>query len=536
MYPIISENEKIVVIEDLLVMDDGVRLYTQIARPKDIQECPIVFERTPYADALYGEACDINELTKNVYLSNGYAYILQHCRGTGDSEGECLPYKNEREDGLKTLEYIRQLPFYNGEIFLDGASYTTAVHFSYLDTNPSDIKGAAFAVMADRMFFRDYRNGCCWDYGNLEWWLGMIKRKYPGAVEKIKSKEIFHRPYKDLMKRVIGEDIPEYTGILLNDTFNEWWYQRAQVNAINNLQIPVLLTEGWFDYYIDCMFSMWERLPEETRKKSAFVVGPWGHSTSVQRGNELSYPIENGDKPKDYTLEWFNSIRENRPYKYAQRNKVNYYLVGDASWHSGDYPTAGTAYNRFYFNTDNRLTNEPCGENEKQSYVYDPEQELRCFKYDYCLQAHEMNSINGVLSFQTAPFSADAAFYGKVHWNMEASSDCEDTAFFIRIYLVENGKAYNLTETITSLSHICKDYKVGERVTIDLYTPPIAFKVKEGCGVRVDIASDGGIYVPHANVKGQWAEVSESRIANNTIYLQNSFIDLFLQADGKSQA
>jgi hypothetical protein len=44
----------------------------------------------------------------------------------------------------------------------------------------------------------------------------------------------------------------------------------------------------------------------------------------------------------------------------------------------------------------------------------------------------------------------------------------------------------------------------------------------------VDISSHGGIYVPHANVKGQWAEVSETKIANNTVFLQDAFLELNL--------
>ena len=98
--------------------------------------------------------------------------------------------------------------------------------------------------------------------------------------------------------------------------------------------------------------------------------------------------------------------------------------------------------------------------------------------------------------------------------------------FFMRVYLVENNVAYNLTETITSLSNIDENYKKGEKITIDLFTPPIAFALKSGNQIRVDIASDGGIYVPHANVKGHWAKVTETRTATNTIYLEDAFIEL----------
>jgi len=106
-------------------------------------------------------------------------------------------------------------------------------------------------------------------------------------------------------------------------------------------------------------------------------------------------------------------------------------------------------------------------------------------------------------------------------------SDCEDTCFFMRVYLVENGESYNLTETLSTLRHVKKDYHPGETLTLDLLTTPISFTVKRGCALRVDVSSDSTIYSPHANVSGHWAEVTETRIAHNTLLLnEEGFIEL----------
>ena len=51
------------------------------------------------------------------------ALVIQHCRGRGGSEGDHIPYKGEREDGLDLIEHIRSMSHYNGEIFLTGGSY-----------------------------------------------------------------------------------------------------------------------------------------------------------------------------------------------------------------------------------------------------------------------------------------------------------------------------------------------------------------------------------------------------------------------------
>ena len=182
---------------------------------------------------------------------------------------------------------------------------------------------------------------------------------------------------------------------------------------------------------------------------------------------------------------------------------------------------------RLYFGENNTLNALPCKTEKSISYVYNPEKRLNCYRFHDIYKAFQIGSVDGVISFQSTEFNEDTSFLGEIRWHMNVSSDREDTAFFIRVYFVENNISYNLTETITSLSHIKENYKAGEKITIDLFTPPIAFTVKKGNKIRVDISSDGGIYVPHANVKGHWAEVTETKIANNTIYLADSFIELY---------
>ena len=525
MYPCVTKSEKVTVSEQLFGMSDGVRLYTRIVTPNGDGKFPIVFIRTPYEKAHGGVAHDIAEYDSNPFVDSGYAIVLQHCRGRGDSEGVCLPY-DERNDGLDSLAIIRKLDIYNGEIYLYGGSYLSTVHLSYLDTAPEDVKGAVLNIQTDRMYFRNYRNGCCYNFCNLNWWLGMLNRAYPhqkldGAIQ---------RPYVDIMKRVIGTDYAPYTDLLLNDKYNAFWENDPRTYVIDNLKIPVLFTEGWYDFYIDGMFNMWERLPSETKARSAFIVGPWGHATSVSE--QAEYPLKNGNIPADYVVEWFNSIRGGKPYPYARKGQVNYYSIGKDAWQTSSYPAALPA-KRFYFAEEGRLSATPCKTEAQICYRYDPETPVTCYPYRNIYKAVEIGKTEGVTSFLSEEFDEDISFFGKVRWRMDVSSDCEDTAFFMRVYFVEEGVAYNLTETITSLSHIKEDYQAGEKMTVDIVTPPIAFTVKRGGRIRVDVSSNGGIYVPHGNVKGHWATITETRVAKNTLYLRDAFVELYTkQQDG----
>ena len=145
------------------VESEGVRIFTAVLLPNPHETFPTVLIRTPYVDAL--EKLDEEEICSNYlkeyhhWLSRGYAIVLQHCRGRGKSDGDCVPYINERKDGLTIQAWIREQPFYNGELFLKGNSYLSTVHYV---TAPfaSDIKGAIFHVMDTERYRVCYRNGC----------------------------------------------------------------------------------------------------------------------------------------------------------------------------------------------------------------------------------------------------------------------------------------------------------------------------------------------------------------------------------------
>jgi len=519
MYPKYQQSESIRVEETFFTMSDGIRLYTRILLPAGFKRCPVVFQRTPYEASHNGEAHPLENCENDMFVKNGYAVILQHCRGRGDSEGDCVPYGNaERTDALETLELIRKLPFYNGEIYLFGGSYLSTVHLLYLDPTPADIKGAALSIQTDRMYFRNYRNGCCYDFCNVNWYKSMLSRRYPNASTEGK----LVRPFKDIAKRVFSEDIPELTGMYLNDTYNEFWKNDPRTNVMEHLTVPILLTEGWYDFYIEGMFSMWERLNKETKAKYPFVVGPWGHATQV---NNAEYPLPHGNIPQDFPVKWFNSIRTQTPYEYAQCGKVNYYSIGGDRWTAAEEPQ-NLKTKRFYMNADQTLSDQPMQAGQL-SYRYNPDFRHGKFQYHNIYKTETADAEDGIISFYGSPFEKDTSFYGNVRWHATVRSDCEDTAFFIRIYLTENGCDYNLTETITTLSHVNGNYTPGTETCIDLQTPPIAFTVKKGCGIRVDISSDGGIYVPHANVKRHWAEVTETQTATNTLILgKETFIEI----------
>ncbi|MBO7310438.1 MAG: CocE/NonD family hydrolase, partial [Clostridia bacterium] len=494
-----------------------VRLYTRCVLPYENGKFPIVFIRTPYEPALNGAPCDAQKYENDQFLRAGYALVVQHTRGCGDSEGECVPYR-ERNDGLDTLDIIRTLPFYMGEIYLTGGSYLATVHLCYLDSVPSDVKAAALFIQQDSMFSYQHHNGCCRSFCGFSWYLEMIKKSHPKLCSHT---EATYRPYYKMMERAIGEDFPEFTRTLLSDTYDEFWQGQENDHSVDTLDIPIMLVGGWFDFYTDGMLSMWERLPEKTKQKSLFVMGPWGHSTRAQ-GAE--YPLENGDIPGDWAVRFFDSVREGRRLDRFELGKMHYYSIGNGCW--GTDIDTDTGERRLYFGADGSL-GDTCLHEGERTYEFDPDKPLNYYRYMNIYKAPDIGSAEGVLSFVSDIAQRDESFFGRIGWRMNIRTDCDDTAFFMRVYFVEDGKSYNLTQAITSVLHACPDYRAGEEHVIEAFTSPIAFTLKKGCRIRVDISSHSDLYVPHTNTKEHWALAESVKVATNTVICgANSYISL----------
>ena len=107
---------------------------------------------------------------------HNFVRVHQHCRGTGKSGGDFIPYVNERADGLALLEWIRKQDFYNGEIYLEGSSYGSSVHAALLNTKQPDIKGVSWKVQDTERYNIIYRNGFLRLRLHASWYLGVYKK------------------------------------------------------------------------------------------------------------------------------------------------------------------------------------------------------------------------------------------------------------------------------------------------------------------------------------------------------------------------
>lgn len=496
-----------------------------ICLPEKGGKFPTAIHRTPYAD--YAEKMSEEEVCEKVlktfsyWVEAGYALVYQQCRGTGKSSGDCIPFVNEREDSLFLQEWVRQQPFYNGEIFLFGRSYKSSVH---LVTAPfaDDIKGAVLEVMDSERYNAIYRNGFfkVGLFGN--WSIKMYKKK---RIRKKSYTSDSYRmlPLSDFSKTVFGEEMEDLDKLLRHPNRNDdFWNTRSgsasMRDALKNAKIPVLLTTGFYDIFTGGIFDMWRDMDDEARSMCALAVTPFNHS-----GKGINEPInfENGtldEYCENYKVRWCDAIRGKGTPSF-EKGKVTYYKLFSDQWCCDDFYDADEM-RKFTLGT------------ERVSYRYNP---YAPAVFQGGLSAHFggnawqdlPNSRYDIISIFTPEFEEDTFIKGKIKGKLKVSSDCEDTCFYMRLSLCKEEGYYGLRDDINQISNFNADYHPGEELDMTFSFDEHAFLVKKGEKLRVDISSSAWpLYVPHTNQKGLFSEQTTAKVATNTVDLTESYIEL----------
>ena len=131
----------------MMPMRDGIRLATDIYRPKTEKPVPVIFSKTPYNFNTWrdGEESTRHYTRAYEYVSKGYAYVIQNERGRYFSEGEWDILGPPTTDGYDAFSWMASQEWCNGKIATYGCSSTA--EFS---STASSASSSAFLRAASR--------------------------------------------------------------------------------------------------------------------------------------------------------------------------------------------------------------------------------------------------------------------------------------------------------------------------------------------------------------------------------------------------
>lgn len=539
---------------------DGEQLFTIILRPKKEGKYPVILERCPYLDKT-----DVEVTAENVdslfyilnatfpyesYLAEGYCYICQEVRATGNSTGDDVYWaKYEYNDAYDTMEWLRKQDFYNGEIFRYGASHTGMTCLIDGGENYPDLKGIIAFVpgnpMPDIYLNKDYvRTGLGFQWEKCIAQLYHINPELRFNVDALRT-----FPQKDQPKLIFGEG--QATGGMFADvqqhqsTRDPYWTSEEgpgheMVESLRKINVPVLLISGCCCHVNEFTVQLWnEYLSDEARSKSACLVGPYAHNIREKRENWV-FDMEGASSDAFYpraVMNWCNHIRFGEPLEGAREGKFGFFPENSqCHWYFEDKFTDGETAHVMHLNADRTLSAE-AGPSSEITYLYNPYDPVIYYEgagrnigyprpvvseypqmAGYLSPQDAPNWRHDVISFVSEPFAEKTCLKGRMFADLRVRSDCEDTCFYVRVMVMHDGASYPVRDDITSISWEHSDYKPGDEVTVRLETPALAWELQPGDRLRVDVTSSSfPNYSIHTNVRGKQCDVEQPKLTHNTI-------------------
>ena len=424
---------------------DGIDLETDLYAPRAGGTFPTMLIRVPYGLRAFGAAAE-------AYAERGYIVVIQACRGTSKSGGTFDPLSNERNDGLDTLAWIKQQPWFDGRLGTSGPSYLGYAQWAICDALP---KHSAMAIKVSSAEFRTvvFPGG---GFG-LGLWLGWIqvidgiRNRHirfargigRGAVERRTWQASMKLPLVDADRRVTGHDVPFWKHWLTNSIgSDEFWHELDHTHRIGPRTPPTTFLSGWYDFMIDQLLRDYEALTD-AGQRTRLTVGPWWHVSP-----EAQY-----EGVRD-TLGWMNA-ELNGDLSGLRDKPVRLHIGGLNEWRDFDtYPPGAADTQIWHLHPDKVLSQRPVKASEPERYTYDPRKPtpsvggaMFAFTGAGPVDQARLEKRNDVLLFTSEPLFTDTTIIGNIRAVIYARASLPDADLFVKLCDVDpSGKSINICD------------------------------------------------------------------------------------------
>lgn len=499
----------------MMPMRDGIRLATDIYRPKGDKKVPIVFSKTPYQFNTWVDGKMTTRTLEEAYnaVSRGYAYVVQNERGRYFSEGEWDILGAPITDGYDAFTWMAAQPWSNGKIGVIGCSSTAEWQMAVASQNHPALaamvaQGYGAGIGRVGKFMEQgnwYRGGAgqmlftAWLYGTQndkfkptfpktvqQKDLQRLQRFYDMSTEMPRvdwSVGLRHLPLQDIIKNVKGQE-GVYEDMIRRKPNDPKWFKGGLYHDDMPLNTPAYWFVSWYDVSSAPNIALFNHARNSAKDKAIadnqyLVIAPVLHC-SYKRATENTVVGERsvGDARLNYdelTWGWFDMLLKGEQNDFKQKNpRVRYYTMGSNKWQQSEtFPPAGAEMQSFYLssagkantrNGDGQLLSAPPKENKPDAFQYDPMNPVPSYGGNVCCTGNAvqggsfdqstMELRDDILVYTSDELKEGVEITGFIESTLYVSSSGPDTDITIKLIDVyPDGKAYNLDETIQRLRY-----------------------------------------------------------------------------------
>ena len=530
-------------------MRDNIKLSADIYLPRTQGPFATILIRTPYSN-------NIDPIIQNArrLANNGYACVLQDCRGRWDSEGDFYPFR-EADDGYDTQQWIGQQDWSNGKIGMAGGSYLGSVQWA-----SAPHRSPHLTCMAPRVICCDFHNGLAYPGGafqlNVMLTWGMRSNARTGQnIDYHNWTEAFHSLPVGKMDEAAGRDLDFWKDWIQHPSYDEYWQEFDDEKRFGEIDAPAFNMGGWYDLYAPQTFINFNGLRQHGRtpeaKQSKLIVGPWPHALSAStRTGDIDFGPHSLYDLDGEELRWFDYWLKGIDNGIVDEPPIKLFIMGINQWRDEwQWPLERTTWRKAYFDSgghansligDGHLSfSEPQGA-ETDHFTYDPRYPVQTLGGNNCCSPHivpwgpydqrpaEMRG--DVLCYTSEPLAEDLEVTGPIQIKLYAATDGPDTDWTAKLVDVSpTGYAKNLCDGIIRARYreSLSEAKPLEPDTINEYTIEVGVTgnvFQKGHQIRIEISSSNfPRFDRNPNTGNEYGVDNELRTAQQRVYHSKAY-------------
>ena len=327
-----AHTRDIVVTRDIPIpMPDGAILLADHYTARNGIRQPTILIRSPY-----GRRGFLASNPLSPYAERGFQVLIQSCRGTAGSGGDFKFARSEHDDGLATIEWMKQQDWFSGELAMVGPSYLGFVQWAIAADAGPELKAIVPQITTSDFNHFRYQGGSLTFESMFGWSTMMAENAATGFNMKMllgmwdrnrKLEKAFdHLPLNEADNIVIGRSTQLYQEVLEHGPDDDYWNPVDFSSRVPELTIPIYLMGGWYDLFLDWQLKDYQALRAAGRNPY-LLIGPWFH------GEFSSTPSMTRE-----SLTWFQAHIKGNTSRLREI-PVRLFVMGTNQWRNfSDWP------------------------------------------------------------------------------------------------------------------------------------------------------------------------------------------------------